>query len=264
MMRNLRVFLQSVSAWGAFAVPTGIYGLASPLIYPALRRAMGDHPAQRTMRRAVHLYCRLYFPILTTIVPPLEVRFDPSQGVKRVPDRGTIYVVNHSGTLDIVFLLAHIEDFHILGKQSLARVPVFGWALESMGVVFTERENRFEAREVFEDLCQLVRKGENILAFPQGHRLPQWRLKDIKRGIFRVALATGAPVVPVAIVNSRFFLEPHQFWFDITEPVTGHVIELPTIHPQGDPSDPRDVSRLRRQVYESIAGAIETHGREKP
>jgi 1-acyl-sn-glycerol-3-phosphate acyltransferase len=241
-------------------VPTGLYGLASPLVYGALRRARGEREAQRAMRRAVHRYCRLYFPILCTIVPPLEVTFHPPAGVRRVPGRGAVYVANHSGTLDIVFLLAHVEDFHILGKEDLARVPVFGWALSSMGVVFTERSNRFEARDVYGQLCELVRSGESILTFPQGHRLPEWRLRDIKRGIFRVALETGAPVIPVAIVNSRRFLEPHQFWFDITTPVRGHVVARPAIVPRGDPDDPRDVSRLRREVHASIQEALDRYG----
>ncbi len=252
---------QSVAAWGAFAVPTGLYGLASPALFFVLSRVRGERDAHRVMRKLVHRYCRIYFPILCTIVPPLDVRFDPPGGVRRVPGQGTIYVANHSGTLDIVFLLAHIEDFRILGKHDLSRVPVFGWALRGMGMVFTDRSNRFEARSIYDDLCTLVRSGESILAFPQGHRLPEWRLKDLKRGIFRIALETGAPVVPVAIVNSTGFLHPHQFWFDITRPVTGHVIARPAIRAQGDPDDPKDVSRLRRQVYESIASAIEEHGR---
>jgi 1-acyl-sn-glycerol-3-phosphate acyltransferase len=212
------------------------------------------------MREIVHRYCRVYFPILTTVVPPLTVRFDPPEGVRRVPGRGRIFVANHSGTLDIVFLLAHLQDFHILGKEDLRKVPIFGWGLRGMGMVFTDRSNRFEAQSLYDDLCGLVRAGESILAFPQGHRLPEWRLRDLKRGIFRIALETRAEVVPVAIVNSPYFLEPHQFWFDITEPVTGHVIARPAISPEGDPRNPKDVSMLRRQVYESILESLQDHG----
>jgi 1-acyl-sn-glycerol-3-phosphate acyltransferase len=256
MTRWLRIFLQSVGAWGAFAVPTGLFGLGAPVAYPVLRRLRGDREAQRRMRRIVHRYCRMYFPILHTIVPPTRTVFDPPGGVKGT---GTIFVANHSGTLDIVFLMAHLEDFVILGKEDLARVPVFGRALRAMGTVFTERSNRFEAQEVFDELCGIVRDGESILAFPQGHRLETWQLRDLKRGIFRIALATGAPVVPVAIVNSRGFLRPHQFWFDITEPVTGWVLALDPILPSGDPSDPRAVSALRRQVWKRINEALERY-----
>jgi 1-acyl-sn-glycerol-3-phosphate acyltransferase len=247
-----------VGAWGAFAVPTGMYGLASPVLYPVLSRLRGRRQAQRLMRRIVNRYCRMYFPILHTIVPPTSTVFEPPEGVLS-QGKGTIYIANHSGTLDIVFLLAHIEDFIILGKQDLERVPIFGRALMSMGTVFTERSNRFEAREIYHQLCDLVDRGESILAFPQGHRLETWELKDLRRGIFRIALATGAPVVPVAIVNSRGFLRPHQFWFDITEPVTAWIIALEPITPEGSPDDPSALNTLRRQVWERIREALERH-----
>jgi 1-acyl-sn-glycerol-3-phosphate acyltransferase len=258
-MRKLRVFMQSVGAWGAFAVPTGAFGVAMPLVYPVLRRMRGEREAQRLIRHAVHRYCRMYFPMLHSIVPPTSTVFDPAEGVN-ARGRGTIYVANHSGTLDIVFLLAHIDDFIILGKQDLEQVPVFGAALKGMGTIFTERSNRFEAQEVFDILCNVIKEGQSILAFPQGHRLEDWKLKDLKRGIFRVALATVAPVVPVAIVNSRGFLRPHQFWFDITEPVTGWVVAQEPIHPRGHHRDPRAVSALRREVWLSIQEALERYG----
>ncbi|GAB3264872.1 lysophospholipid acyltransferase family protein [Arthrobacter pigmenti] len=125
-------------------------------------------------------------------------------GVENLPrDQGFIVCPNHVTEIDPVvvghFLYNNGVMPHFLTKTSLFKVPVFGAALRASKQVPVERggtaaQGSLEvAREVLED-------GGGIVIYPEGTltRDPgYWPMKG-RTGAARLALETGAPVIPIA------------------------------------------------------------------
>ncbi len=116
------------------------------------------------------------------------------------PGASYVYLANHQSLFDIPALLRAIPGrFRFVAKQSLFRIPVFGWALAAAGFVSVDRGDRTAARQSFAAAEQWLRDGESILVFPEGTRSTTGTLLPFKRGGFLLALRTGLPIVPVGI-----------------------------------------------------------------
>jgi putative phosphoserine phosphatase/1-acylglycerol-3-phosphate O-acyltransferase len=64
-------------------------------------------------------------------------------------------------------------------------------------MVFIDRENPREAVQQLKDMEVLVLKGLSVLIAPEGRRSPDGKLGAFKKGAFRIAIATGLPIIPV-------------------------------------------------------------------
>jgi 1-acyl-sn-glycerol-3-phosphate acyltransferase len=89
---------------------------------------------------------------------------------------------------------------HWLGKKELFDWPVLGWIARDGGVHPVDRS----AADV--DAFRLARRildeGHVLMVFPEGTRSPDGTLQQAKDGVAMLALRTGAPVVPIAVVDS--------------------------------------------------------------
>jgi 1-acyl-sn-glycerol-3-phosphate acyltransferase len=135
-----------------------------------------------------------------------------SSGVRLVVERAAgldprasyVYLANHQSLFDIPALLRAVPGrFRMVAKQSLFRIPVFGWALSAAGFVSVDRGDRSAARQSFAAAERRLRSGGSILLFPEGTRATDDVLLPFKRGGFLLALRTGLPIVPVGIRGTR-------------------------------------------------------------
>ena len=131
-----------------------------------------------------------------------------ASGAGRIPrDRACVYMCNHQSHFDIIALLLALPgQYRMLGKKSLFRIPVFGWALWLAGFISVDRSDRDKAIASVERAARTVRKGRSVVIFPEGSRSPDGLLQPLKKGGFHLALSAGAPIVPVAIVGGRAIL----------------------------------------------------------
>ena len=130
----------------------------------------------------------------------LRVERDPGLD----PASSYVYLANHQSLFDIPALLLAVPGrFRMVAKQSLFRIPVFGWALAAAGFVSVDRGDRAAARQSFAAAEQRLRTGGSILLFPEGTRSTGDTLLPFKRGGFLLALRTGLPIVPVGIRGTR-------------------------------------------------------------
>lgn len=139
-------------------------------------------------------YRRVLTPIVRTIYR-VEVR-----GGEHVPRAGSLVVVaNHDSVLDPFLLMAAIpRPMHYLGKAELWRVPVLRWWLDSIGAIRLERGR--SDQQAIASAIDVLEEGEVIGIFPEGavrHDTP-WL-----RGAARMALAAGAPILPVKLLGTR-------------------------------------------------------------
>ncbi|MDB4914020.1 MAG: acyltransferase [Gemmatimonadetes bacterium] len=119
------------------------------------------------------------------------------------PDRGTVYASNHVSWFDTFAMAALLPRYTFVAKAELRRIPIFGWGAEGAGVVFLSRENRKSAFEAYAKVAERVAEGLSVVVFPEGTRGDSYALRPFKKGPFVLAIAAGAPVIPVVVYGAR-------------------------------------------------------------
>jgi 1-acyl-sn-glycerol-3-phosphate acyltransferase len=114
-----------------------------------------------------------------------------------------VFMANHQSLFDIPVLLATLPgQVRFMAKESLFRIPVFGWALHAGGFIPVDRRDRTQARQAFSTAGQRLAGGSSILVFPESTRTDGTRLLPFQRGGFLIALKSGLGIVPVGIRGS--------------------------------------------------------------
>ncbi len=126
------------------------------------------------------------------------------RGHETIPrEGGLIIVANHISMFDPVAMAHFVHDAgrapRFLAKSSLFDVPVVGAVLSSARQIPVYRKSR-DAAKAFSAAVDAVRAGECVVIYPEGTvtRDPGHWPQAGKSGAARIALATGAPVIPVA------------------------------------------------------------------
>ncbi len=115
-----------------------------------------------------------------------------------------IYYANHQSLYDIPALCPALpQALYFVAKKEILKVPVFGWGMWAIGMVFVDRSNPDRARISMQKAVKAIQKGKHILAFPEGTRSRSGELQGFKKGIIHVAKNGQIPMVPIAIVGSK-------------------------------------------------------------
>lgn len=116
-----------------------------------------------------------------------------------------ILLVKHQSTFE-TFLLPVLMPHPLayVFKKELLYVPFFGWAIGRLDMIHIDRSQRAQAfRKVVEQGMALLAKGVWIIMFPEGTRIPRGQAGQYKSGGTRLAVATGAPVIPIAVTSAK-------------------------------------------------------------
>jgi 1-acyl-sn-glycerol-3-phosphate acyltransferase len=134
------------------------------------------------------------------VVELLDIQLTAS-GAEQVPLRSVVYMSNHQSHLDIPVLYATLPSptIRMLAKAELFRIPLWGRVLRAAEFVEVDRGNHTRAVRSIEHAARLVQDGMSIWVAPEGTRSVDGRIGKLKKGGFHLALATGTPIVPVAI-----------------------------------------------------------------
>ena len=125
----------------------------------------------------------------------------------------TVVVANHVSNSD-PFLISHLPwEMKWLGKASLFKVPVFGWSMQLAGDVPVERGTGDSIRKAMERCRAHIERGMPVMIFPEGTRSKSGELLPFKDGAFRLAIETGADLLPVAVAGTRDALPKHSWKF---------------------------------------------------
>ena len=223
------------------------------LYYPVLRRgekalAAGDREAlRRIVDRHIPRWC---CGLLRVAGVQLIV-----EGRENIPAGGpVVFVGNHRSYFDIPLVLVSFDRPHgILAKEELAHIPLLSRWMHLLGCVYVQRDDVRGSVQALKDAADVVKNGESFTIFPEGTRYKgvEGGAGEFKAGAFRIAIKTGAPVVPVAISGARALYEDHGC---IVRPGSVRVTILPAIRTAGMKKE--EQTQLPQAVRQNILAAM--------
>jgi glycerol-3-phosphate dehydrogenase (NAD(P)+) len=202
---------------------------------------------ERTRRRGVNP--AVYWPVLVVIKPAVLLYFRLRRlGREHIPDGGVIVASNHRSFLDPFAIGCCLgRPIYFMAKRELFAHPLVGWFVNCLGAYPVRRGESDE--EAVETTLELLTRGDAVVIFPEGTRIRPGSLARPKRGVGRLALESGAPVVPTAVSGSE---HARRGWR--IRPVRVHVRFGP---PLTFPRVERPSHFLAREVTERIWPCVE-------
>jgi len=130
-------------------------------------------------------------------------------GLEYVPDKGAVILAsNHLAVADSFYLpLVLRRRIYFLAKSDYFTGTGFKGKLtkffySSTGQVPIDRTDADSAADALNAAARILDKGTLLGMYPEGTRSPDGRLYKGKTGLARIALETGIPVIPVAMVGT--------------------------------------------------------------
>ncbi|HEU5267097.1 MAG TPA: lysophospholipid acyltransferase family protein [Jatrophihabitans sp.] len=138
------------------------------------------------------------------------------EGAQNIPDdRPAILASNHLSFCDSFFLpLMAPRKVTFLAKAEYFTTPgIKGWFsrmfFSGVGQVPIDRDDKDASRAALTTGVRVLRSGNKLLGiYPEGTRSPDGRLYRGKTGVARLALASGAVVIPCAMINTEVIQPP--------------------------------------------------------
>lgn len=117
-----------------------------------------------------------------------------------------LFFSNHQSALDIPILLVAClptHDVRFMAKESLFRIPIFGWGMRLSGFIPIRRESARHSSQILQEMIGAQGpSGRSYIIFPEGTRSPDGRLQAFRKGAIGLALRLNLPVVPVTLIDA--------------------------------------------------------------
>ena len=162
-------------------------------------------------------------------------------GRENLPDGPAILLSKHQSTWETLFFPTCMpRELCYVFKRELLYLPFFGWGIALLDMIHIDRSKGNDAFEhVVRQGTRKLEQGRWIIMFPEGTRTPVGSQGKYKSGGTRLAVRTGAPVVPIAVNSGEcwprkaFLKRPGLITVSIGRPI---------------PSDGRSPDQLMREV----------------
>ena len=126
------------------------------------------------------------------------------RGVHNVPKEGPfILASNHQSYLDppLMGVAPRHRAFRYMSKETYFRIPIASWVMFHTNTFPIDRAARFD-RRAYQLCLDTLKQGLGLILFPEGTRTRDGRLGVLQPGVARMALLTGAAVVPVGLTGA--------------------------------------------------------------
>jgi glycerol-3-phosphate dehydrogenase (NAD(P)+) len=177
----------------------------------------------------------VYWPVRVVLQPFLMIWLRLRRtGREHVPDGPVLLAANHRSFLDPFVIGCCVRrPLYFVAKRELFDRRIAGRILNALGA-FPVRRGESDA-ESMETARLLLERGEAVMIFPEGTRHRSGPLHEPKRGVGRLALQTGAPIVPIAVkgterVRRGWLIRPVRVDLRFGRPLTYPRVEDPSRH----------------------------------
>jgi 1-acyl-sn-glycerol-3-phosphate acyltransferase len=131
-------------------------------------------------------------------------------GLERLERNGLLILANHPTLLDTVFLMAFVKQADCVVKGKLWDNPFTHGPVSAAGYI-----NNESSTGLVEDCIDSLRKGGNLIIFPEGTRTPYDGQITLKRGAANIAVRGQCDVTPIAIRCSPPTLRKGEKWWQV-------------------------------------------------
>ncbi|UQA96449.1 lysophospholipid acyltransferase family protein [Streptomyces halobius] len=140
----------------------------------------------------------------------MRVLFRPTvEGMERIPGSGPVILAgNHVTFIDSLFMVLCVKrqvfyigkDEYVTGKGVKGRL--MAWFFSTGGMIPVDRDGGHGGVAALMTGRRVLEEGKVFGIYPEGTRSPDGRLYRGRTGVARLALMTGAPVVPYALIGT--------------------------------------------------------------
>jgi 1-acyl-sn-glycerol-3-phosphate acyltransferase len=193
-----------------------------------------------------------------TSLPTLLIYRVRAIGVENVPKKGALILApNHFSQMDHFFIGLYLRrKVRFMAKSQMFGPPVLTYVYKHGGVFPVRRGHHDE--KAIETARIILSQGEMLLVYAEGGRSRSGKLKEVKPGIGRIALESGAPVVPVAIQGSEKVRRWKRLSFPKVTVRFGEPLRFPT---EEEPNRERQLEVAQqifapvRAMYNELSGS---------
>ncbi len=167
---------------------------------PVAAGALGVGLLARNRRTGVNFLTR-FWP--QTVLALSGVKLNVTGAEYLTAPRPAVFLFNHRNNFDIFVVAALVKDnWTGIAKKELESNPLVGPLGKLMDAAFIDRADSAAAVAGLAPIEAAARKGLSIVVAPEGTRLDTHSVGPFKKGAFRIAMATGLPIISIVIRNS--------------------------------------------------------------
>ncbi|RKX94377.1 MAG: 1-acyl-sn-glycerol-3-phosphate acyltransferase [Spirochaetes bacterium] len=197
-MRN--IFFYTVFA--VLLIPVFIVAVIPPGVF----RLFGKRDlAERYLKKL----SRAYFGFLIKVSgSTLQV-----EGAENLPEEGgsICLVSNHQSYFDILIIEAATPFLvGFVAKKELTRLPILSTWMKVLGCVPIDRKSPRSAVEAINKGVESIKNGNPLVLFPEGTRSRGQKMNRIKPGSLKLAIKSGAVIIPITINHSYRIYEENS------------------------------------------------------
>lgn len=150
---------------------------------------------------AVRMAYSLWSPVILKIAG-VKLIIEGLENINK--SKSHIFVANHQSFIDIPILFRAIPvNLHFVAKKEIKKMPFIGWFMMLTGMIFIDRSNRQKAYTSIKKAGEMIKRGKNVLTYPEGTRSKNGKMGLFKKGSFIIATDNGIPIMPIAIINAE-------------------------------------------------------------
>ncbi|MBU2511474.1 1-acyl-sn-glycerol-3-phosphate acyltransferase [bacterium] len=201
------------------------------------------HPvSQESLDGRLRLWARSlirFIDLKVTVFNPHRFEIEPAKAY--------IIMCNHCSHYDIpLSLLALKGSIRMMAKKELLQLPIWGRAMKLTGFVSIDRFNPRQALKDMKYARMMMEKGIVLWIAPEGTRSKTGQLQELKPGGFRLAIDSGATIIPLAIIGSGEVMAAKSLQVSRGKSVDIHI------------GQPIDASKYTRRQRNDLMEAFET------
>ncbi len=215
MIKVLNRWWRIVATGGCFFI-FGVGGLLLSLfIFPSIELLPLN---TRLKREKVQNIIQKSFRLFIWLMEILGVLRVEIEGLEELsPLKSQIVIANHPTLIDVIILMAYLENANCIVKQKLLLNPFLMGIVKSAGYI-----GNSDPQELIDDCLTAINNGNILIVFPEGTRTTPGQAIRFQRGAANLALRSGQDIKPVIITCNSLSLTKEKSWYQV--PSEGRVI----------------------------------------